>query len=359
MNKTSKRRNWWIVVAGIVMALMLVWFSPLRRPVVALYDMQHSIDVFLRFHSETLEKTAAGLYYSDLMMEHGYEQYEILQAHPEHFDEFWHVVELFTPGIEALTDGQGDTVLITEEHINSLKKEWEWESQFASDSMREDIEKELQRFPLETFIGMTFSEVWDSVNANFSPDLALTTPTPRPVVTPVCLVGIDSACLSMPVVGTDGQWAHYTWKGIYFEYPADWRVEDSDGHYYLNLIPAPDSPEAQDVLVIHLSVWGVSEESGKDNPLFPFNDEKYQIHWQKTVPLVDLAGEEFLWEYTSIDEYIYLEARFYEPEARQLIELLMWFYKDKMNPSIYDPEKVAEQYPNYQHLMESLQYQTP
>lgn len=363
MNNTRKRKSWWVIVTGIVLALLLVWFSPLRQSAVALYNMQHSIDVFLSFYSEVLGKTPAGLYYSDLIMAHNYEQYDIIQAHFEHFDEFWHVVELFTPGIEALTDGRGDTVLITEEHINSLKKEWEWESQFASDSMREDIEKELQRFPLETFVEMTFSEAWDYVNANFPDDLVYKAPPTRfPLM---CIVGTDSDCLSTPALVSDGdgRWAYYYIDNeIYFEYPSDWRLEQRplEPNSVL-LVPAPDSLEGNKFSTILLFYLDLSDQPGFQYDPLTYPQEFLQRPtpvWKRLVSLSDFTGSEFLM-CQGCPNFGQLQAVFYDPDTKAHVELNMDFQAQEITNPMYGSETIQELFPNFRHIMESLRYWHP
>lgn len=368
MRNSRNRKNWLTVFISISLVLLPVWSSPLRQSAVALYDIQHPIDVFLRFHFEVLEKTPAGIYYSGLMMEHNYEQYEIIQAHPDHFDEFWHVVELYTPGIEALTEGKGDTVLITEEHIKSLKEEWEWEAQFESTAMREDIEKELQRFPLETFVGMTFIEAWEYVNANFPPELALPTPTPFVTPTPWCVVGTGSNCMATPATANhvDSNWAYYARRGMYFEYSKNWQVVQEryhEDHEEFLLVPALNSPESSFMYPITVR-YGLSPYP-PGYPLFDPLEYPFVVMkrpepiWKQLVSLDDFEGCEFLYIPFPGSQNVFLEAIIYDPKTQMYFEMYATISLADADDSIYDPQEIKFIFSNFQHILETLRYQMP
>ncbi|MBC7876639.1 MAG: hypothetical protein H7Y59_05650 [Anaerolineales bacterium] len=198
----------------------------------AMLGNTHTADVLIRFINEIVLKSPAGQYYIDLSWKHTDDLNRIYIDTPdyiEHREKLIHLIQMFTPGMEALLDGQGDTALITKEQINLLKDELSWIASVAGQPLREDIEKEQQRFPLDNFIGMTMSEALEYVNSTWKPNTLAGLPaTPAIISTaviPICLIGIDVSCQEKPLLTSDSQWAYYVHDGIYFEYPGDWQVQ--------------------------------------------------------------------------------------------------------------------------------------
>ena len=81
------------------------------------------------------------------------------------------ITHMFVPGLEALLDGEGHTVQITSEQVESLRTYLDWLASLGSLAFREDIQKEQHRFPLDIFVGMTMSEALDFINLSWIPTL--------------------------------------------------------------------------------------------------------------------------------------------------------------------------------------------
>src|SRR6266536_1136705 len=93
-----------------------------------------------------------------------------MRLHPEHKDRFFNVTRLFISELEAFLNHDGDNAYITAEHVQSLKAELDWFSSVGSSSLQEDIKREEQRLPLDSFVGMNMNNALNLINSNWSPD---------------------------------------------------------------------------------------------------------------------------------------------------------------------------------------------
>lgn len=367
MNKSTKRRLWIIITLAALVVLADAIFSQ-AKPVGASLGYDHVLDVWERAWNEILQYTPAGQYYEALLLKHSDEIQALTGNDPVHIMGLWQVAERFVPGMEALLDGKGDTVQITEEQVHALKDEIDWLASAGSPSLRTDIEIELQQFPLEQFIGMTMNEALDYLNANVPP---VPTPEPTPINTPPptsvnqCVAGYDPDCLAGPtlVPNSDGEWAYYVLNGVYFEYPSHWRVELWAGRTdILSLVPMDDSPEGAVVEDIPLFA-GVYPDAMVDvyDPLtYPQSAWLRPIpFWQSLVTLPDFKGSEFLWMNDWDTSFIYMEAIFCDPGAQMVMGTIMPIKNDPPNESVHDPELAREEFPNFRHILESFRSQAP
>jgi hypothetical protein len=383
MNKSTIRKFWIMTTVAALIALAGIVYSP-GKAVLALLEndhtkdvlsgAKHTDDVLSRFDSEFIQKSPAGRYYKAMLLKHSQDFNALLiPDNAAHIVESMWIIETFTPGMEAMLDGKGDTVRITEEQVNGLKTEVGWMISAGSPFLREDIEKELKRFPLEQFVGMTMTEALDYVNANVPP-----IPTPRPDPTQIavtdtpappsanrCVVGYDPDCLAEPTLipGSDGQWAYYIFNGVYFEYPCKWRVELWIGRTdILSLVPADDSPEglAVDDIPVFAGVYPDMPNVAYDPLTYPQTAWlRPTPFWNRLVTLPDFTGSEFLWTNDWDTSFVYVEAIFYDPNTQIALGMLMAFKNDPPNDSVYNPDLVQEQFPNFRHIMESFQIGKP
>jgi len=332
--------------------------------------------------NEIMEESPAGLYYEAMFWKHASELEQILEDHPEHYEEFWRVTRMFVPGLEALLDGKGDTVRITEEQVKSLKAELDWYASVGSPSLREDIEKEQQRFPLENFVGMTMSEAWDYINSNWPPGLTaesitpteMATKTSQPISTPVCVAGSDPNCLAEPLLvpSSDVQWAYYVSNGVYFEYPSTWHVEQWDFKPFVgfSIVPASDAPEASGMVAVQL--WAghlpIEIENVEQKDLLTLFQEaigrSFTPVWERHVSLPDFEGVEFLWKDQNATPY--LEVILYAENDQILVGLYIPVIDngipeliDRKSRLIDNPNAVNEIFPYFQHIVESFRIWNP
>ncbi len=148
-----------------VLAMIIVWVAINRQDTVgALRDGSHTVAVLARADREITPKSAAGRYYHKLVWKHNAEMGDILlHKHPEHRMQFVMMIDLFVPAIEALLDGDGDSITISTAQIERLQTELNWLKSVGSETLRADIKREEVRFPPQQFAGMTIAEVYETV----------------------------------------------------------------------------------------------------------------------------------------------------------------------------------------------------
>src|SRR5689334_21359856 len=179
----------WIAIFSVLLQSLAI-FLLRTNSVRATLDDMHQATVLLRVEAEIMQKTPAGQYYDALFWKHAHEVTQIMRNYPEHTEVLLDAINVFIPGLEALLDGKGDNVHITSEHVERLKAELDWFAARGSPALREDIQKEQQRFPLDHFVGMTMSEALDFINSNWEPKMQNVVPH------------------------SDGKWSFYVLNGV-------------------------------------------------------------------------------------------------------------------------------------------------
>jgi hypothetical protein len=371
MNRSTKRRFGVIAVVAVLVTLTSAVFLQVK-PAGASVGYEHVIDVWQRAWNEILQYTPAGQYYEALSLKHSDEVQSLISNDPVHIMMFWQVAEKFVPGLEALLDGKGDTVRITDNQVRALKGAMDWLASVGSDSLRTDIVTELQRFPPEQFVGMTMNEALDYLNANVPAvpteepgptPIATLTEAPAPIPAHQCVAGYYSDCLAGPtlVPGTGDQWAFYVLNGVYFEYPSTWRVEKFRTDI-LYLVPVSDSPEGAetDVIPFFAGKYPDKPDVAYDPLTYPQTVWLRPVpYWKRLITLPDIIGSEFLWSEYWSRSIMYAEAIFYDPNTKVTIGAVMPMRNDPPNASLRDQEMVQELYPNYRHILESIRLSVP
>ena len=114
---------------------------------------------------ELLPSTPAGQYYEEVFSRNLQEINEIYNAdlfHAYYFT-FPRLLKIY-PGIRALVNEKGDTVIITSDQVNALQAELDWLLERCKPILCRDISYIEDRIPLTGFIGMTYREAWDYIN---------------------------------------------------------------------------------------------------------------------------------------------------------------------------------------------------
>ena len=83
--KMSKWYRWMLVVALIALATLVLSQVDAVR---AIFNGAHALRVFLRVQTEIIQKSPAGQHYESLFWKHNDEILQILNAHPEHREQF-------------------------------------------------------------------------------------------------------------------------------------------------------------------------------------------------------------------------------------------------------------------------------
>ena len=326
--KLSTRWFGVMIVIGLI-SLLLAKVEYVR----AIFGDLHAATVLLRFETEILQKTPAGQYYESLYWKHNDELVEIARKHPDHAVEFSQVTLKFIPELEAFLDGKGDTAYITSEHMESLKTELDWFASVGSPSMQDDIQRELERFPLKQFVGMTMSDAYDFVVSNWTSDTALE---------------------KSIVPGSDGKWAYYEHNSVYFEYPASYNLQASGSQSdYFYLVPATGMPEHWNPCVVKIRILYVPIEA-KDgqNPRSWYSAE--HVLWERRIDLAEFPGLAFA---TINPDYPIsrLQSFQYNEASQRGVHIFAMVYGDaRLTGSLEYSEIDNHRFEYFQHIVASL-----
>ena len=222
--------------------------------------------------------------------------------------------------------------------MESLKAELDWLASVGSSALREDIEREQQRIPLDYFVGMTMSDALDFVNTSWTPD------------------SIEVQRNFVP--DSDGKWAYYVRNNVYLEYPGSYYLQVSETTPdYIYFIPSTDIPEGWHPCVIGVRIQEVSaDEKEAVNP-YPWYSYEKTIVWESAIQNAEFEGVEFI---ASKAEWptMRLHAFEYNEEIQRAVHI--WVLTND-NPEVANPDDYAQiieqQYEYLQHMIASIQYQ--
>lgn len=305
----------------------------------ATFNNMHAGMVMLRVEREIMQKMPAGQYYESLFWKHNDEIMQISFNHPENEEEFWRVTRLFIPGLEALLDGEGDTVQITSEQVESLKAELSWFASVGSPALREDIEKEQQRFPLDIFVGMSMNEALDFINSSWTPDPALQ---------------------QFLVPDSDGKWAYYIHdKGVYLEYPSSYSLQVSGSEKdFIYFIPSTGVPEQWNPCVMKVRIWNVPEAE-KDTASSRSRYSPESIVWENSIQGPEFQGVEFISSRPSMP-VMNFHAFQYNRENQLAVDIWVFVTENPQVPDDFDYSVMINQrYEYFQHMVDSIHMQMP
>jgi hypothetical protein len=326
------RRSRWIIILVILLAAVTVLFTQVDS-VQATFTNMHAFTVLFRVETEIMQKTPAGQYYESLFWKHNDELMQIHSNSPESSRELMRVTRMFVPGLEALLNGEGDTVQITVEQVESLKAQLDWYASVGGSALREDIQRELQRTPLNAFVGMTMGEALDFINSNWS---------------------ADSIVEQTLVPDSNGIWAYYVHNGVYMEYPASYLLQIScSKEDYIYFIPNSGMPEQWNAGVMKVRLLNVPTQGKNSEDPHSWYTAEY-IKWDKAIHTEQFDGSEFI-AVPSNDPPIILHAFLYNEQNQ--IAVVIWALVHE-NPQIADAseylELVHQRYEYFQHMVDSI-----
>ena len=317
----------------------------------------HAGEVLVRVETEIMQKTPAGQYYNSLLLEHLNEFNQIVSADLEHQDVLVDDILIFIPELEALLDGRGDTVQITSEHVKSLKAELDWFASRGSPALREDIQKEQQRFPLDNFVDMTMSDALELINSkvpldtmpkqNLLPDVTHHIVTPNPPVKRTL------------VPGSDGKWAYYVYDGAYFEYPANLSLKKAVDFPAFALSPNKLEPGHLEPIEVHIWTVAASEKDIEDPKYMGFGNTAPNIMRKSAIQTAEFKGVEFTLG-SSQGLIVYLYAFQYNYEHQLAVDILMRINENFQTQDGFDKSATMEEkYEYFRHMVDSVHIQEP
>jgi hypothetical protein len=176
---------------GVFAAIFLI-FSPFAFVIIpqAVAQGTVSLVLFYRVRFEILGQSPKGEHYIQLFDTHTREITLILRDNPSMISESLSVLHQWQSNLDAMVNGRGDEVTISEEHVKSVMDYLDEIVKYTGPELKRTIEEELSITPLEATVGMTMNEAWRYLNndSRFIPLLATFpaySPMPGRLVSPL------------------------------------------------------------------------------------------------------------------------------------------------------------------------------
>ena len=143
-------------------------------------DLTEYAGLLYQLRDDVLSQTEEGQRYVDLYYEYSLEIATLLLDNPALYDQGYTTLQSFVPAIEAIIDGDGDSVTITSAQIDQTEAFLDaLVAATGRGSLRDTIIQERHRVPLNMMVGMTVDEAWDLLKGYsllWQPPLALNDP---------------------------------------------------------------------------------------------------------------------------------------------------------------------------------------
>jgi hypothetical protein len=146
--------------------------------------------LFYRVRDELLNLTPEGSQLSNLYYQHGPEIGSLLLLDPELDQEGLALLHYWEPKLQALVDGQGNAVVISQEEVSAVEDFLSSLEVIASNDLRIAIQSERAELNLSGLVGQTMSQAWEEISgtatATATPTATQTstsTPTDAPTAT--------------------------------------------------------------------------------------------------------------------------------------------------------------------------------
>ena len=130
----------------------------------ATLSFTETADLLYRVRDEILSATPEGQRLTDLYYAYIPNIIEVLIENPDLSDQSMEILDLFIPSLQALVDGNGDTMTITSEQVNSLQSFLDALVENGDPELRSVILSELENHPIADMAGMTMDQAWTYLN---------------------------------------------------------------------------------------------------------------------------------------------------------------------------------------------------
>ena len=134
---------------------------------------QSGLDTLYRLRDELMTTTPRGRHFIDLFYEHSPELATLLLTHSDLREEGTGLLEMLLPGLEALVNGEGDTVAVTPDMVERLDAFLARLNELASPDLQDDIAQEWERANPSTLVEQTFAGAWEQVAGQWAVYLPL------------------------------------------------------------------------------------------------------------------------------------------------------------------------------------------
>jgi|GEM_PF-2848023 hypothetical protein len=155
-------------VGWLLLGLMAGWLFP-KPKLYALeqiaqsarpYRVVRTTVLFHRLCTELLPTTPLGQHYLDLGYTYWDELGTLIWYDEAMAEQTWRVIDLYSPAVEALLDGEGATYRVSQEMVDELLRFLEGMENRATPELRRVIQDERARVPWDDLAGLTVEEAW-------------------------------------------------------------------------------------------------------------------------------------------------------------------------------------------------------
>lgn len=186
MKKTTRRRFPKIITLLALGFLMYIGVSSNQTRIVKAIAHNFDIVLFWRVRFELLGQSPKGKHYIDLFDTHARQITDILIEHRSPlFVDSLSLLNMWTPNLKALVNGNGDGVKITDEQVAAVVAYLDKISQWANPELKSTIATEMSITPLEMTVGLTMNQAWVYLNQDPRfpvqadlPDISVSKPEP-------------------------------------------------------------------------------------------------------------------------------------------------------------------------------------
>jgi len=167
--------------------------------------------LFYRVRFEALGQSPKGHHYTNLFDVYTREITEIIMSDSSLTWKSIDVLIKWQPNLDALVNGRGDDVIISEDAVTSVENYLVLIAQHASPELKSVIDEELLATPLEDMAGMTMNEAWAHLNNDSRFQAQQEFPYPKQDSTNT-IVGVFSNNSNFAIDFDEETWALSSWN---------------------------------------------------------------------------------------------------------------------------------------------------
>lgn len=164
----QSKKRFFLPIGWVFLGMMVGWLFPMSQVQAVgrfvfseqTYRVAYTTVLFQRLCSELLPTTPLGQHYLDLGYTHWNQLVRLLWYDETMTKQTWHVIDLYTPAVEALLDKKGATVQITQEMVDELLLFLSEMENRANDDLKKIIQDERSKVPWQEIVGLTADKAW-------------------------------------------------------------------------------------------------------------------------------------------------------------------------------------------------------
>ena len=161
LRRAESRRPRRSLIALLVLAIVACALAGVSAP--GVLGFAQTVDLLYDVE-DLMAQTAEGQRLIDLYYKYSPNLADAILADPALADEGFAVIELFVPGLEALVEGRGSEVTITQGQVDAVETFLDRVSAVADPDLQRVIADERARRPFRAMVGLTMDQAWSRVN---------------------------------------------------------------------------------------------------------------------------------------------------------------------------------------------------